>query len=128
MPSGRSFLWDIAMLAMPPPNKMKVADKLLPHAQRRRCLAKSNILCAGEQSDSLFLIIKGSVTILIEDNDGREMIVASSIAEISLASSGCLRRQPSLRSGAPGYAPKLNAKLQKSVTSNSVSSASRIRN
>jgi len=64
------------MLAMPPPNKTKVADKLLPHAQRRRCLAKSNILCAGEQSDSLFLIIKGSVTILIEDKEGREMIVA----------------------------------------------------
>jgi CRP/FNR family cyclic AMP-dependent transcriptional regulator len=74
--SGRSFLRDIPMLAMPPPNKTKVADKLLPHAQRRRCLAKSNILCAGEQSDSLFLIIKGSVTILIEDKEGREMIVA----------------------------------------------------
>ena len=74
--SGRSFLRDTAMLAAPPPNKMKIADKLLPHAQRRRCPAKSNILCAGEESDSLYLIIKGSVTILIEDNEGREMIVA----------------------------------------------------
>lgn len=64
------------MPAVPPPNKMKIADKLLPHAQRRRCPAKSNILCAGEESDSLYLIIKGSVTILIEDNEGREMIVA----------------------------------------------------
>src|ERR1700712_1370173 len=74
--SGRSFLRDTAMLAVPPPNKMKIADKLLPYAQRRRCPAKSNIICAGEESDSLYLIIKGSVTILIEDNEGREMIVA----------------------------------------------------
>jgi CRP/FNR family cyclic AMP-dependent transcriptional regulator len=74
--SGRSFLRDTAMLAVPPPNKMKIADKLLPHSQRRKCPAKSNIICAGEESDSLYLIIKGSVTILIEDNEGREMIVA----------------------------------------------------
>ncbi|MFJ3487425.1 cAMP-activated global transcriptional regulator CRP [Pseudomonas sp. NPDC090202] len=64
------------MVALPLPNKLKIADKLLPYAQRRRCAAKSNIICAGEQSESLFLIIKGSVTILIEDNEGREMIVA----------------------------------------------------
>jgi CRP/FNR family transcriptional regulator, cyclic AMP receptor protein len=64
------------MVAMTPPNKAKLVDKLLPYAQRRRCPAKSNILCAGEESESLFLIIKGSVTILIEDSDGREMIVA----------------------------------------------------
>ena len=64
------------MLAVPPPNKMKIADKLLPHSQRRKCPAKSNIICAGEESDSLYLILKGSVTILIEDNEGREMIVA----------------------------------------------------
>jgi CRP/FNR family cyclic AMP-dependent transcriptional regulator len=74
--SGRSFLRDTAMVAMTPPNKVKIADKLLPYAQRKRCPAKSNIICAGEQSESLYLIIKGSVTILIEDNEGREMIVA----------------------------------------------------
>ena len=74
--SGRSFLRDTAMVAIAPANKMKLVDKLLPHAQRKRCAAKSNIICAGENSESLYLIIKGSVTILIEDNEGREMIVA----------------------------------------------------
>jgi len=64
------------MVAVSLTAKPKIVDKLIPHAQRRRCAAKSNIIAAGEQSDSLYLIIKGSVTVLIEDNDGREMIVA----------------------------------------------------
>ncbi|QKZ07052.1 MULTISPECIES: cAMP-activated global transcriptional regulator CRP [Pseudomonas] len=51
-------------------------DKLLAHCQRRRYGAKSNIICAGDRSDTLSYIIKGSVTILIEDEDGREMIIA----------------------------------------------------
>ncbi|WP_416427143.1 cAMP-activated global transcriptional regulator CRP [Pseudomonas sp. App30] len=51
-------------------------DKLLAHCQRRRYGAKSNIICAGDQSETLSYIIKGSVTILIEDDDGREMIIA----------------------------------------------------
>ncbi|HEY0289634.1 MAG TPA: cAMP-activated global transcriptional regulator CRP [Pseudomonas sp.] len=64
------------MVAISFTTKPKIIDKLLPYAQKRRCAAKSNIIAAGEQSESLYLIIKGSVTILIEDNDGREMIVA----------------------------------------------------
>ena len=64
------------MVAITPPSKIKNLDKLLTHSQRRRCPAKSDILCAGDRAESLFLIIKGSVTILIEDDEGREMIVA----------------------------------------------------
>lgn len=64
------------MVAITATHKIKNLDKLLSHAQRRRCAAKSNIICAGERSDSLYYIVKGSVTILIEDDEGREMIVA----------------------------------------------------
>jgi CRP/FNR family cyclic AMP-dependent transcriptional regulator len=64
------------MVAVSLTAKPKLIDKLVPHAQRRRCAAKSTIIAAGEHSDSLYLILKGSVTILIEDNEGREMIVA----------------------------------------------------
>jgi CRP/FNR family cyclic AMP-dependent transcriptional regulator len=64
------------MGAMSLTTKPKITDKLLPYAQLRRCAAKSNIIAAGEHSESLYLIIKGSVTILIEDDEGREMIVA----------------------------------------------------
>jgi CRP/FNR family cyclic AMP-dependent transcriptional regulator len=58
------------------PVKIKNIENLLGHCHRRRFAAKSNIICAGEQSQTLSFIIKGSVTILIEDDDGREMIIA----------------------------------------------------
>jgi len=64
------------MVALTPTSKIKNLDKLLLHCQRRRHPAKHNIICAGERSETLFVIIKGSVTILIEDEDGREMIIA----------------------------------------------------
>ena len=64
------------MVALTPIPKIKNLDKLLMHCQRRRYPAKHNIICAGERSETLFFIIKGSVTILIEDDDGHEMIIA----------------------------------------------------
>ena len=57
------------MVAITPTPKIKNLYKLLMHCQRRRYAAKSNIICAGDRSDTLFFIIKGSVTILIEDDD-----------------------------------------------------------
>lgn len=51
-------------------------DEFLKHCHRRKYPAKSTIIYAGDSSDSLFYIIDGSVTVLIEDEDGREMIVA----------------------------------------------------
>jgi len=62
-------------MAAPLP-KIKNIDRLLVHCVRRRYLAKSNIICAGDHSHTLSFILKGSVTILIEDDDGREMIIA----------------------------------------------------
>lgn len=64
------------MVALSPTPKIKNLDKFLTQCQRKRYQAKSNIICAGELSRSLFFIIKGSVTIVIEDDDGREMIIA----------------------------------------------------
>ncbi|MFL0796090.1 MAG: cAMP-activated global transcriptional regulator CRP [Cellvibrionaceae bacterium] len=51
-------------------------DEFLGHCHRRRYPAKSTLIYAGDKSDSLYYIIKGSVTVLIEDDEGREMIVA----------------------------------------------------
>jgi CRP/FNR family cyclic AMP-dependent transcriptional regulator len=64
------------MVAITLTPKIKNIDKLLGHCQPRRYSAKNNIICAGDSSESLFFIIKGSVTILIENDEGREMIVA----------------------------------------------------
>ncbi|WP_445928865.1 cAMP-activated global transcriptional regulator CRP [Marinimicrobium sp. C2-29] len=51
-------------------------DEFLSHCHRRRYPAKSTIIYAGDRSDSLYFIVRGSVTVLIEDDEGREMIVA----------------------------------------------------
>lgn len=64
------------MVALSPIPKIKNLDKFLTQCQRRRYQAKSNIICAGEHSHTIFFIIKGSVTIVIEDDEGREMIIA----------------------------------------------------
>ncbi len=51
-------------------------EEFLAHCHRRRYPAKSTLIYAGDSGDTLYYIIKGSVTVLIEDDDGREMIVA----------------------------------------------------
>ena len=51
-------------------------DDFLVHCHRRRYPAKSTLIYAGDKSDSLYYIVKGSVTVIIEDDEGREMIVA----------------------------------------------------
>ena len=63
------------MVAITLTPKIKNLDKILSHCQRRRFTAKSTIIYAGDRCESLFFIVKGSVTILIEDDDGREMII-----------------------------------------------------
>jgi CRP/FNR family cyclic AMP-dependent transcriptional regulator len=52
-------------------------EELLSHCHRRRYPAKSTIIYAGDQGDTLYYIIKGSVAVVIEDDsDGKEMILA----------------------------------------------------
>ena len=55
------------MVAITLTPKIKNLDKLLAHCHRRRYTAKSTIIYAGDRCETLFFIVKGSVTILIED-------------------------------------------------------------
>jgi CRP/FNR family cyclic AMP-dependent transcriptional regulator len=48
----------------------------LSHCNRRKCAAKSMLINAGDPSDHLYYIISGSVTVIVEDDEGREIIVA----------------------------------------------------
>lgn len=50
--------------------------EFLNHCHRNRFPAKSTLIHAGDTSDSLYYIIEGSVTVMIEDDDGKEIIVA----------------------------------------------------
>ena len=63
-------------IAKPVENNTKHLDYFLSQCHRRRYPSKSTIIYAGDKSDSLFYIVKGSVTVIIEDDDGREMIMA----------------------------------------------------
>lgn len=51
-------------------------DRFLEHCHRRRYPQKSVIIYAGDQPDVLYYIVEGSVTVLIEDSDGREIVLA----------------------------------------------------
>ena len=51
-------------------------DAFLAAAHRRKYPAKSTLIYAGDKSDSIYYIQKGSVTVLVEDESGREIIVA----------------------------------------------------
>ncbi len=50
-------------------------DAFLAAAHRRKYPAKSTLIYAGDKSDSIYYILKGSVTVLVEDESGREIIV-----------------------------------------------------
>ncbi len=51
-------------------------DRFLEHCHRRRYPAKSLIIYAGDVPDVLYYIVSGSVTVLIEDDEGREIVLA----------------------------------------------------
>ena len=51
-------------------------DAFLAAAHRRRYPARATIIYAGDRSDCIYYIIRGSVTVLVEDENGREIIVA----------------------------------------------------
>ena len=58
------------------PSSAPSLPAFLEHCQRRRYPAKSTIIFAGEKGESLYYIIRGTVTVVIEDDEGREMVIA----------------------------------------------------
>lgn len=64
------------MAKAPVNNLIPDLDKFLAISHRRKYPPRSTIIYAGDTSDVLYFIISGSVTVQIEDSDGREMIVA----------------------------------------------------
>jgi CRP/FNR family cyclic AMP-dependent transcriptional regulator len=64
------------VLTKPPSPRIRNLDAFLAHCHRRRFPPRSTIICAGDMGNSLFYLVKGSVSVLIEDDEGKEMIVA----------------------------------------------------
>ncbi|MCC6208018.1 MAG: cAMP-activated global transcriptional regulator CRP [Gammaproteobacteria bacterium] len=51
-------------------------ERFLAHCHRRRYPAKGVIIYASDTPDALYYIIEGSVTVLHEDDDGHEIVLA----------------------------------------------------
>ena len=51
-------------------------DNFLTHCHLRRYSNRATIIYEGDSCDTLYYIISGSVSVILEDNDGKEVIVA----------------------------------------------------
>lgn len=51
-------------------------QRFLEHCHRKHYSAKTTLVRQGDPSHDLFYIVKGSVTVLLEDDQGRELILA----------------------------------------------------
>jgi CRP/FNR family cyclic AMP-dependent transcriptional regulator len=59
----------------PPPKEPEFLQPFLSHCRRRRYPNKTDVVRPGDTADVLFYITEGSVVVLIEDEDGREVIL-----------------------------------------------------
>ncbi|NNM51693.1 MAG: cyclic nucleotide-binding domain-containing protein, partial [Pseudomonadales bacterium] len=64
------------MARLPVNAYMPHIELFLAQCHMRRYPARSSIIHAGEASDALYFIVSGSVSVVIEDQDGHDMIVA----------------------------------------------------
>ena len=51
-------------------------DWFLSHCHIHKYPAKSTIIHAGERAETLYFIVKGSVTVIVKDEEGKEMILS----------------------------------------------------
>lgn len=56
-------------------NSKPPIDHLLRHCHRRRYPPKTVVIYAGDQSDALYYIIEGSVSVLMDDESGHELVL-----------------------------------------------------
>ena len=59
-----------------PPKENDAIARFLDHCHRKQYPQKTTIIRQGEAATDLFYIIKGSVTVMLEDDDGREIVLA----------------------------------------------------
>ena len=90
-PSSGSSLSTDVFSPMQLPASLKM---LLKHAQIRRYPNRTTIVQSGAESSSLYLILKGSVSIIIEEDEDREIVVAYLNAGDFFGEMGLFEDQP----------------------------------
>ena len=58
------------------PQKAEWLETLLRHSHRRQYPAKTTIIHHGDKPDTLYYMVDGSVSVVIEDDEGREIVLA----------------------------------------------------
>ncbi|UCX05924.1 cAMP-activated global transcriptional regulator CRP [Shewanella sp. HL-SH8] len=64
----------MALIGKPKPDP--TLEWFLSHCHIHKYPAKSTLIHAGEDSDTLYYIVKGAVAVLIKDEEGKEMILS----------------------------------------------------
>jgi CRP/FNR family transcriptional regulator, cyclic AMP receptor protein len=64
------------MALIQPRDKQTTIGRFLEQCHRRTYPSKSVIINAGDYSEELYYLVKGSVSVLIEDDDGHEIVLA----------------------------------------------------
>ena len=63
----------MALMAITP--HIEDLDNFLSHCHRKSYPNRSTIIYEGDKCDTLYYIIKGSVSVVLEDDEGREVII-----------------------------------------------------
>jgi CRP/FNR family transcriptional regulator, cyclic AMP receptor protein len=66
----------MAIVPLKQPHSSDAIQKFLEQCHRKSYPAKATIIRQGDPSHDLFYIVKGSVTVLLEDEEGRELVLA----------------------------------------------------
>lgn len=64
----------MALAAITP--HIKDLENFLSHCHRKSYVNRATIIYEGDSSDTLYYIVKGSVSIVLEDDDGKEVVIA----------------------------------------------------
>ena len=79
----------------PPEQEPAFLQPFLSFCHRRRYPAKTDIVHPGDPADILFYLVEGSVTIIIEDDEGKEIILTYLNKGEFLGEMGLFTAQPS---------------------------------
>ena len=62
-------------IVKPPPQEPAYLKPFLAHCHRRKYPARTEFIHPGDPADSLYFLIDGTVTVLMEDEEGHEIIL-----------------------------------------------------
>ena len=63
----------MALMAITP--HIEDLDNFLSHCHRKRYPNRATIIYEGDKCDTLYYIIKGSVSVILEDDEGKEVVI-----------------------------------------------------